>query len=62
MTAAEGGGGSRPGGQLNGMPSKKSHSTSKLSGKGEQGKYAIVGVQHCTLRQTEGQPLLITCY
>ena len=26
-------------GQLNGMPSKKSHSTSKLSAKGEQGNY-----------------------
>ena len=41
----DGGGGSRlkgpagQPGQLNGMPSKKSHSTSKLSGKGEQGKY-----------------------
>ena len=36
------GAGGQPGqqpGQLNGMPSKKSHSTSKLSGKGEQGKY-----------------------
>ena len=41
----DGGGGSRlkgpagQPGQLNGMPSKKSHSTSKLSGKGEQGNY-----------------------
>ena len=40
-----GGGGSRlkgpagQPGQLNGMPSKKSHSTSKLPGKGEQGNY-----------------------
>ena len=45
----EGGGGSRKGpagqpGQLNGMPSKKSHSTSKLSGKGEQGKYQTGGL------------------
>ena len=41
----DGGGGSRlkgpagQPGQLNGMPSKKSQSTSKLSGKGEQGNY-----------------------
>ena len=51
MNVDGGGGGSRlkgpagqpgqPGqpGQLNGMPSKKSQSTSKLSGKGEQGNY-----------------------
>ena len=49
---AEGGGGSRQKGpagqpgQLNGMPSKKSHSTSKLSVKGEQGNYKTAGL-HC---------------